>query len=239
VSAPAVTVEEALGRLGVSRLAHFTPAQNLFHILEDGLIRSSKDLADNAPGYFTPTDRERFDRQPDKICCSFEYPNGYYLASARQRPEFTNYPDWVCLLLDHKLILRPGTLFCPCNAATGSGAYARPGGDALLACFAQSAGPGGWQRGALHHPGAATDLQAEALVPGPVDLSHLRGIVVASDAEALQHHGALARFGFSPEQFRWIVAPAFFDRNILSRKVRYGGTVSETDWIAPVIQEVD
>ena len=192
------------------------------------MIRSSKDLADNAPDYFTPTDRERFDRHPDKICCNFEYPNGYYLSLARRKPEFTNYPDWVCLLLDAGLILRPGTLFCGCNAAKADGAYLREGGQALLDCYAEVAEPGGWTRGKRHHRGAATDLQAEALVPGPVDLSHLGGIVVPSEGAARQLYGVLSRYDLGPERFRWVVAPKLFERNTLSNYVRFGGTLAES-----------
>lgn len=112
-----ISILEVLLRLRVTRLAHFTPARNLWHIMGDGEIRSSKDLADNAPEYFDPTDISRFDRNPDKICCSFEYPNGYYLSDARKKTQFMNYPDWVCLLLDRDLLLTPGTRFCGCNAA--------------------------------------------------------------------------------------------------------------------------
>lgn len=233
-----VTVADALARLALTRLTHFTPARNLWHIAEEGQIRSSKDLADNAPDYFTPTDRQRFDQHPDKVCCNFEYPNGYYLAIARQQPAFVNYPNWVCLLLDAGLVMRPGTLFCCCNSAKGSGAYARKGGQALLDCYA----PIGqldsrWTRGQHHHPGASTDLQAEALVPGPIDLSHLRGIAVASHGDARQLYGDLDRHQLSPERFRWVVAPVFFQRNTLSIRVRYGGMLSEETWTPSVGQE--
>jgi hypothetical protein len=233
-----ITVADALDRLPLTRLTHFTPAKSLYHIVQEGMIRSSKDLADNAPEYFTPTDRERFDRHPDKICCNFEYPNGYYLAKARQKAEFTNYPDWVCLLLDVGLILRPGTLFCGCNAARENGAYLCEGGQALLDCYAQVAQPDTrWSRGSRHHPGAATDLQAEALVPGPVDLSHLGGIVVPSQGAALQLYGVLSRHELGLERFRWVVAPGFFDKNTLSNYVRFGGTLVEDTWATPIEQE--
>jgi hypothetical protein len=233
-----ITVAHARERLPLTRLAHFTPARNLYHIVQEGMIRSSKDLADNAPDYFTPTDRERFDRHPDKICCSFEYPNGYYLSEARRKTESTNYPDWACLLLDAKLILRPGTLFCGCNAARSNGAYLREGGQALLDCYAAVARPDDrGSRGPRHHPGAATDLQAEALVPGPVDLSYLRGIVVPSEDDALQLYGVLSRHDLDPERFRWVLAPGFFNRNILSNYVRFGGTLVEETWNAPTEQE--
>jgi hypothetical protein len=229
-----LTTGDALRALAVTRLAHFTPAFNLWHILEDEQIRSSKDLAENAPDYFGPTDFERFDRNPDKVCCSFEYPNGYYLSKARKKPHLANYPDWVCLLLDRELLLRPGTLFCSCNAATGSGAYQREGGPALLGCFAPVASPNAeWTRGRRHHPGAATDLQAEALIPGPVELSHLQGIVVPAAQDAQSLFGTLNRYRLRPERFRWKVAPIFFDRDSLPRRVRFGGRIDETDWEAP------
>ncbi|GAA4561175.1 DarT ssDNA thymidine ADP-ribosyltransferase family protein [Planotetraspora kaengkrachanensis] len=232
-----VTVAEALARLKLTRLAHFTPARNLWHIMALGEIRSSKDLADNAPECFGPTDRERFDRQPDKVCCTYEYPNGYYLAKARKNPEFTNYPSWVCLLLDPALLLRPGTLFSPCNAATGGGMYLRPGGEGLLDSYAPSSKVGPWTRDSRHHPRAATDLQAEALVPGPIDLSYLHGIVVRTEAEARELYGALGRGGFVPARFRWIIAPDFFDRDLLSQRLRFGGVIRETNWTPPADPE--
>lgn len=180
------SVRDAISVVGVTRLAHFTPSKNLPHIISDQMIRSSKDLADNAPEYFDPTDRLRFDQRPDKLCCSMQFPNGYYLAQARSKPEFTNFPDWACLLLDVALLERPGTLFSPCNAATVSGAYLKPGGDALLACYAPVSKPGNWTRGASHQKGAPTDVQAEVLVPAPVELSHLEAIVVPTE-EAVEN----------------------------------------------------
>jgi len=232
-----VTVADALSRLALTRLTHFTPAMNLWHIAEEGEIRSSKDLAENASDYFTPTDFRRLDQHPDRICCNFEYPNGYYLSDARRKPEFLNYRDWVCLLLDAELVLKPGTLFCGCNAATGYGANLQAGGQALLDCFAQVAWPKAqYTRGPGHHKGAATDLQAEALVPGPVDLSHLRGVVVPSDGDARQLYGDLSRHDLKPERFRWVVSATFFDRNIISNRLRFGGIIPEIFW-TPTEQE--
>ncbi|WP_169981721.1 DarT ssDNA thymidine ADP-ribosyltransferase family protein [Microbispora sp. H10836] len=225
-----LTVAEALRQLPVSRLAHFTPARNLWHILAVNEIRSSKDLADNAPEFFSPTDQERFDGHPNKVCCTFQYPNGYYFADARRNAEYVNYPNWVCLLLDVQLLLRPGTLFSPCNSATGRGIYLQPGGQALLDCFAPVSKVGRWLRQPNHHPAAATDLQAEALVPGPIDLSYLHGIVVGSEAVASELYGALERGRMSPERFNWIIAPVFFDRGRLSQYLRYGRSIIETPW---------
>jgi hypothetical protein len=229
-----VTVAEALDRLKLTRLAHFTPSRNLWHIMAQGEIRSSKDLADNSPEAFSPTDHERFDQQPNKVCCSFEYPNGYYLYQAVRGDQYANYPGWVCLLLDPDLVLRPGTLFSPCNAARDRGKHLRAGGQGLLDCYASPSKVGAWPRSATHHPRAATDLQAEALVPGPIDLSHLRGIVVRAEDEALELYGVLMNAGFGPDRFSWIVSADFFDRDLLSWRLRSGQLIRETPWVPPI-----
>jgi hypothetical protein len=224
------SVAAAIRRVGLTRLAHFTPAKNLPHIVGHGFIRSSKDLAENAPDFFDPTDRERFDRHPESVCCSLQFPNGYYLAKARAKSTFQNFPDWVCLLLDVEILARPGVLFAPCNAATGSGAYLQSGGDALLACYANPSSPGGWTRGSRHHPRTPTDLQAEALVPGPIELSHLLGIVVPTHAAAANEIGRLKLVGLDTSGLFWIVAPTFFRRDKLSNQLRFGGEIEEKPW---------
>jgi hypothetical protein len=228
----AFTVAQVLEHLGISRLAHFTPAKNLWHIMQDGQVRSSKDLADNAPEYFSPTDHERFDSHPEMVCCSLEYPNAYYLAQARLKAKYVNYPDWVCLLLDRFLLLRPGVLFSGCNASRGGGVYLSPGGQALLDCYADPSIPAGYPRGADHHSRTPTDLQAEAQIPGPIDLSYLHGIVVSTEGDALDLFGVLSRGSFAPERFEWIIAPGFFNRLAL-RGLRDGRVIMERVWHPP------
>ncbi len=105
------SIVDTLNWLQLKRVAHFTPSKNLFHIIQDGQIRSSKDLADRASEYFAPTDLERFDRHPDKTCVSFTYPNGYYLSRARKKPQYSRFPDWVCLLIQVRVLERSGVLF--------------------------------------------------------------------------------------------------------------------------------
>lgn len=85
------SIVDTLNWLQLKRVAHFTPSKNLFHIIQDGQIRSSKDLADRASEYFAPTDLERFDRHPDKTCVSFTYRTGttsVALARSRNTPVF-------------------------------------------------------------------------------------------------------------------------------------------------------
>ncbi|MGY1615917.1 DarT ssDNA thymidine ADP-ribosyltransferase family protein [Geodermatophilus sp. SYSU D00691] len=224
------TVAEVLAGLAVTRLAHFTPARNVPGILKDGMIRSSKDLADAAPESFSPTDRQRFDAHPDHVCCSFEYPNVYYLRQARAKPEYTNYPDWACLLINRRVVERDGTLFCGCNAAKGWGGYLRPGGTALADLWADPSIPVGYHRGPNHHPAVPTDMQAEVLVPGPILLSDVHAIVVKDAATAAELFATYQRWDLTPERLEWRIAPSFFAVNALVTRVRNGGTIEEIGW---------
>nr|WP_271209443.1 DarT ssDNA thymidine ADP-ribosyltransferase family protein [Rhodococcus wratislaviensis] len=226
------TLAAALADAGIPRVAHFTPSKNLFHIVQDGQIRSSKDLADLAPEYFDPTDLERFDRHPDKTCVSFTYPNAYYLAMARKKAQFARFPDWVCLMINPRVITRPGVLFSPCNAAKGGGVYAQVGAAAFRSCF-DDPSVMGWRRGPRHHPQTATDLQAEVLVPGPIPLSDVMAIVVPSVEAAGNDYARLDIGGLNPAGLNWIVSPVMFDRGSLSTAIRYGRIIEESVWLPP------
>lgn len=223
------TVTQALSDLSIPRVAHFTPSKNLFHIVQDGQVRSSKELADLAPEYFDPTDKERFDQHPDMTCVSFTYPNGYYLAKAKVKPQFARFPDWVCLMLNPNILTRPGVLFCPCNAAKAWGTYAQSGATALRSCFANPS-IAGYFRSSGHHPQAATDQQAEALVPGPIPLTDVLSIVVPSVEAAGEEYARLDVGGLAPERLTWVVSPVMFHRDKLSAAVRNGHKIEETVW---------
>lgn len=216
--------------LGFTRLVHFTPARNLFHILRDGMLRSSKDLADTMPHQFSPTDKERFDAHPDHLCCSFEYPNAYYRHRASEKPEYVNYPDWVILTLDKNLVLRDGALFSGCNAARGGGRYLQAGAQALADCWANPSIPQGRLRKHTHLARVPTDLQAEALIPGPVSLSDVTGIIVASEAVAREQQGILRRTQIDPEQLIWKVAPVLYDKLALTGHIHNGRVPEERIW---------
>ena len=223
-------VAAAAASLFFTRLVHFTPARNLSHILRDGQLRSSKDLADNAASQFSPTDRERYDAHPNHLCCSFEYPNAYYRQLAGQKREYVNYPNWVHFTLQRDLVERPGTLFSGCNAAKAGGQYLRPGARALLDCWANPSIPDRWIRRDTHHPGVPTDLQAEVLIPGPVPLSAVTGIVVASEAVALELYGMLRRVHLDPDQLEWRVAPVIYNKDALRIHIQSGRTPAEIVW---------
>lgn len=228
-----MTLADRVSGFGATRLCHFTPALNLPHILRDGRIRPTAGMSDDVQACFNPTDLERFDGHPECVCCSIEYPNAFYLARARQSGRLKHFPDWIVLLLPLALIDRPGTLFSPRNAAAGAGAYLQPGEDGLDRCFAPSVrGAGGYTftRGPSHLAGCPTDQQAEVLVPGDVPRAQVSGIVVASEGQARAEVARLRTVGLSLGDIPLIVAPTFFNKNVLSSSIRGGTRPAEQLW---------
>lgn len=225
---PPMTVAEKLAELGLTRVVHFTPAKNLHHIVADGQITSNKVLAEYAPEYFDPTDPYRLDDHPDMTCVTFTYPNPFYFDSARKLPQFRRFPDWVCLLIKADVLTRDGVLFCECNAAKGGGAYLKAGVEGLEGCFADTTL--GYQRGLTHHPLAATDLQAEALVPGPIPLSDITAIVTPTGEAAGNGQARLRAGDLDPDQFTWLVSAKMFTKWPLTNAIQSGQSVLETLW---------
>jgi hypothetical protein len=225
---PPATVAEKIADLRLTRVVHFTPAKTLHHIIADGQITSNKVLAEYAPEYFDPTDPYRFDDHPDMTCVTFTYPNPFYFDIARKLPKFRRFPDWVCLLIKADVLTRDGVLFCKCNAAKGGGAYLKAGAEGLEECFADEAL--GYQRGPTHHPLASTDLQAEALVPGPISLSDITAIVTPTDEAAGNGHARLRAGDLDPAQFTWLVSAKMFSKWPLTNAIQSGQSVLETLW---------
>jgi hypothetical protein len=228
-SVPA-TVAGKLAELGLTRVVHFTPAKNLHHIVADGQMRPTTELAELAPEYFAPTDTLRLDDHPDLTCVTFTHPNPFYFDTARGKEEFKRFPDWVCLLIGANVLTRDGTLFSPCNAAKGRGAYLMPGVEGLARCFA-SPTILNYQRSPSHHPSCATDLQAEALVPGPIPLSDVTAIVTPTVAAARNGYARLNAADLEPGRISWVVSPKMFTPWPLVNAIQQGLLIDETAWL--------
>lgn len=222
----------ALGKLGVSRLAHFTPARNLPNILSDRELRSVRDMRNDPRAAYAVTDPERYDGHPDKISCSFEFPNVFYLKQAKAKSAAINYPNWACFLLRSEAAAVVGTLFCRRNASYGGGSLLVPGVSGLLTCFAlEVLGTGGtYRRGSSHCRGAATDVQAEILIPGPISLSLVTAIVLPTEEHVVEERGRLSRLGVDADEVRWIVCEGMFDPHAVTRAVREGHSLNERVW---------
>lgn len=224
------TVTEKLAELGLVRVVHFTPAKNLHHIVADGQIRSTTELAEQDPEYFAPTDTARLDAHPELTCLTFTYPNPFYFETARGRKEFNRFPDWVCLLIDANVLTRNGTLFAPCNAAKGNGGYMMSGAEGLARCFA-SPTVLNYSRQSSHHSLCATDLQSEALVPGSIPLSDLQAIVTPTVEGARNGYARLAAADLEPDRFNWAVSPMMFTKWPLANAIQQGRPIEEIAWI--------
>lgn len=225
-----VSVSEAARRAPFTRLVHFTPAINLLPIFRDGMLRSSKDLAENAALQLAPTDKFRIDAHPEHLCCTFEYPNAYYRDTASKKQEFVNYPDWVHFILSRDLALRDGALFAPCNAANAGGRYLRPGGQALLDCWASPSIPKGILRKGTQNPGVPTDLQSEVLIPAPVTLANVTAVVVHNADKARELYAFLDGQAVNPGQVEWRYASVLYDKIALRDLIWRGSRISENTW---------
>ncbi|MFC1473154.1 DarT ssDNA thymidine ADP-ribosyltransferase family protein [Rhodococcus qingshengii] len=232
------SIDEVLASVPVSRLVHFTSAVNLDPIFRDGAIRNTEDLAMNAAESYSPTDHQRFDGRPGHVCCSFEYPNAYYHNVAKNKTEFVNYPGWVCLMLNRDLVRRTGTLFSPCNAARANGAYLSEGGQAMLDCWDSPSKGGGYLRGSTHLAGTPTDLQAEVMIPGSIELSDVSAIVTKSADQARELFGSLHMYGLRPERLEWRYSPMLFDRAQLRSLIWRGQRATEVVW-APTLEDLE
>ncbi len=157
-------------------------------------------------------------------------PNGYYLRQARTKRQLRNYPDWACFLINPKLVTRNGTLFCGCNAALNRGEHLRAGGQAMLDCWKNPSTPKGYLRGCPTTLVVPTDLQAEVLVPGPIELSDVQAIVVPEEALAAELFTFYTKMGHRPDRLEWRVAPVFFDVDQLSSSIHAGKAIAEVTW---------
>ena len=120
-------IQRECHRRGITRLCHFTQSRNLAHIFGDcrGILSRKSLQEEDLP--HNPTDPNRWDGCEDLVCCSIEFPNVYYFSIVQNQDHL--FKDWVVLMIKPDYLWRPGTKFCPTNAATKSGSYIGEGDD--------------------------------------------------------------------------------------------------------------
>ena len=215
---------------GISRLCHFTPSRNLIHIARDpaGLL-ATRHLREEELALFNPTDIQRIDGFLDYVCCSIQYPNAWYFRKAREQEPL--FEDWAVLLISPDYIWKPGTKFCPRNAAALGGQGVSDGIAGFNALFAPSVeGSQGriFQRG--QKPDCVpTDDQAEVLIPDQVDRRDIQAVVVRDIKQAKREHFRLDCVG---TQVPIRIAPQFFNPRELSRILSKGRFPIETEYEA-------
>ncbi len=105
---------------GIKTLIHFTRIENLFTILQKGLIGRSRLEASEEP--FLWNDSYRADGHPDANCLSISFPNYqmFYGIREQKKSEGVNDSQWIVLLLDAKLLWELDCAFCQRNAASNA-----------------------------------------------------------------------------------------------------------------------
>lgn len=214
---------------GVTRLCHFTPSRNLIHVLASGYLKDRHTLEMEARDEVNPTDEHRLDGHLDKICCSVEYPNSYYLDIVKRKELI--FLDWVILFIDPVVLWSPGTLFCQRNAAAENGSLITggwPGYESMFAPRVQGAGGRVFRRQASHLSCSPTDLQAEVLVQGPIPIDAIRGMAMQTEKQAHTERARWDTLGLSPPTVPIVVAPVLFDKMAMTNHIWTGRRPTET-----------
>lgn len=217
---------------GITRVCHFTQSRKLAHILSDPAgIRCVADIAEKSADTLNQNDPQRYDGRLDCINCSIEYPNFWLLRKVKERE--TVFRDWVVLLIDAKVLWRPGTVFAPRNAAACVGQHAG-GVIGLRALYAPSiTGAYGkeFRRSSKMLSCCPTDDQAEVLVPGNIARDLIHAVAVVSEDQGATE---AARLGLLPDvtAVSWRVAPALF-KGGWSALVRAGKRPTEEVYVPP------
>jgi hypothetical protein len=226
-------IRNAVRARGITRLCHFTPSRNLPHIVgEETGILCTKSLTENEQAVFTATDHERIDGYEDRVCCSIQYPNAWYLRRAREKERL--FLDWVIIFIDPSYLALEGTGFCARNAAAGSGRFVGFGLDAFNGLFAQSViGARGIIRTRENclFPTCPTDDQAEILVPDRISFAHIIGVAVRNENQARNEVARLQLAGLPSDSFEFVVAPDLFNPYSLSNAIHAGRHPGETVWV--------
>ena len=228
-------VRKSVQARGIRRLCHFTPSRNLQHIAAGNQgVLSTAALKAAERQAFNPTDLERLDQKTTHICCSIEFPNGWYFSIVRGRE--TLFPDWVVLLLSPSLLWQDETLFCPRNAAAGYGRHVVKGIDGFESLFANQvqAGDRSYRRTGSQRAATPTDQQAEVLVHDRIAPADILAVAVQSEHQAKTERARLRVNGIDPDIFPMIIAPYMFDKFALSGAIKAGSIPKETPY-PPVV----
>ena len=222
--ADARTIQALAKRRGITRVCHFTPSRNLAHIaLDPRGVLASAHLQDDERSVFNPTDHKRFDGHTEYVCCSIQYPNAWFFRTARANE--CMFLDWVVLLVHARCLWKPGTKFCPRNAAAEHGALVREGLAAFDSLFEQTVeGRQTYTRTPRQPNFLPTDQQAEVLVPDRIERNEVLGIAVRSEAQARRELSRLGILEGKPPPL--VIAPAFYEPARLS-SLLHAGTIPE------------
>ncbi len=219
-------IQKECQRRGITRLCHFTQSRNLAHILGDchSVLSKQRLMEEDLP--YNPTDRDRWDGCEDLVCCSIEFPNAFYFAKVRQQDHL--FKDWVVLVIKPDYLWKPGTKFCPTNAATERGSHIKEGFESFQSLFERRVLGVSTDRSERHLPCSPTNIQAEVLVQDPIPLDDIISIAVADEEQAMREICRASLQGISINQhIQFLVAPDFYQKDQLVRSIQHGQRVNE------------
>lgn len=187
----------------INTLFHFTRASNLPNIFEYGLLPKEILLSQYIETEYN--DNYRYDKCPDAICMSIEYPNYKMFYSLRDKnPNI----DWVVIKIHASVLLNFRCAFCISNAGSNE-SYSidieeRKGVEALKKLYQEY--PGQTSRHNMNINNAyPTNPQAEVLVFGCVPLEYISEVCFDSEATFVRYKPCIPaniKATISPQWFR-------------------------------------
>ena len=119
-----------------------------------------------------------------------------------------------------------GDQVLPLQCCKGERGYIGEGYDAFISLFANTAPGISFTRPSRHLPCAATNVQAEVLVPDPIPLDEITAIAVADEEQARRETCRATLQGLSIDK-DILVVPDFYRTTGLARTIQSGNRVNE------------
>ncbi len=164
---------------GITRLCHLTTLCNLLSILMDDTGILATDFIEEDRRRVN--DLIRWDGRTDYISTTIQYPNVWYYSYKKKNSQRDE--DWAVIFVDTAICRGDNTLFCPVNAATGSGKYLRRGAAALKASFDEVVDCGrGESRSPYRLRNCPTNDQAEVMIYKAIPKMYFKGLAFESRA---------------------------------------------------------
>lgn len=178
---------EILKNKEVDQLVHFTKAENLLSILNNGLLSVNKLVNKNIPFY--GADENRLDNQLDYICTSISFPN--YKMFYRKRNEYKT-DIWIILKINPKILIdKIDTLFLPTNSADkimqiellqNKNYYnTNKALEDLFSDKVKYRGDIKYRQESLIKRNMTTNPQAEILIRDSIEIKYIKSIVVQNE----------------------------------------------------------
>lgn len=214
---------EILAARGVTRLCHFTKLRSLTHITasEDGILASGSIRQDTK----NVLDTARYDGELEYVCCSFQYPNSWFMEKAVRSNQDEIFKEWLVLYVDPRILNDRAAKFCPCNASREYGRHIQDDMSNIESVFSSSVSTFKYGRSPKMLSCCPTDGQAEVLIQGNIPRNYIIGIAVGDEDIAKRIYAMLKTSGVA--QIPLYIAPDVMTKN-WSSMIKDGRRPAET-----------